>query len=150
MLQTLLEQHQQTQQVVEQERRNRELGNKDFSLKITQLCQVLEQQKQFLATNQQTFKGELIQEVTKKIECGVPSAVEKEMEIKNEPPGLTMGGDDRGLGARSEPPNERNEDKGPKENYCPRETDSHMTEKVNAEEMQKILRKTVCGVDKMV
>ena len=47
-----------------------------------------------------------------------------------------MGGDDRELGVRSEPPNESNEEKGPRENYCPIETDSQTTEKVRAEEMQ--------------
>ena len=56
--------------------------------------------------------------------------------VKKEPPGLSMGGDDRGLGVRSEPPKENNEDKGNKENYCPIETDSHKTEKVRAEEIQ--------------
>ena len=86
MLQALLEQNQQTQQVLEQERRERELEKKDVSQRITQICNVLEQQRQLLATNQQTIKDELMQEVSKKMECGVPS------EVKKEPPGLLRGG----------------------------------------------------------
>ena len=90
MLQALLEQNHQTQQVLEQERRERELEKKDVSQRITQICNVLEQQQQLLSTNQQTIKDELMQEVAKKMECGVPS------EVKIEPPGLSMGGDDMG------------------------------------------------------
>ena len=116
MLQALLEQNQQTQQVLERERRNRELENKDVSLRITQICQVLEQQQQqLLAANHQTIKDELIQEVAKKMECGAPSKVKKEIEVKKEPPGLSMGGDDRGLGVKRDPPFEGTDEKGPKE-----------------------------------
>ena len=90
MLRTLLEQHQQTQMVLEQERKEREREKEDVSQKITQICNVLEQQQHLLATNQQAFKDELMQEVSKKVECGVPS------EVKKEPPGLLRGCDDRG------------------------------------------------------
>ena len=128
-LQALLEQNQQTQQVLEQERRERELEKKDVSQRITQICHVVEQQRQLLATSQQTIKDELMQEVSKKIECGVPS------EVKKEPPGLFRGCDDRGLGVKRDPPDERTEEKGPKGNYCPMETDSQTTEKVKAEEV---------------
>ena len=90
MIQSLLEQNQLTQQVLEKEREERELEKKDVSQRIAQICNVLEQQRQLLATNQQTIKGELTQEVTRKMECGAPS------EVKKEPPGLFRGGDDRG------------------------------------------------------
>ena len=131
MLQALLEQNQQTQQVLEQERRERELESKDVSQKITQICNAIEQQQRLLATNQQTIKNELMQEVAKKMECGVPS------EVKKEPPGLSLGRDDRGRCVKSEPPNERTEEEGPEENYCPIETDPQKTEKVRDGEMQK-------------
>ena len=58
-----------------------------------------------LVTNQQTMKEELMQEVSKKVECGVPS------EVKREPPGLSRGSDDRGLGAKRDPPFEGTEEK---------------------------------------
>ena len=48
---------------------------------------------------------------------------------------MSWGGDDRGLGIKRDPPIERNEDKGPGENYLPRETDSQTTDGVKAEEM---------------
>ena len=80
-------------------------------MKITQICNAVEQ-KQLLATNQQAIKSELMNEVSKKMDCGVPS------EVTREPPGLNLGKDNRGIGVvKSEPPHERIEDKGPKENY---------------------------------
>ena len=42
MLQALLEQNQQTQQALEQERREMELENQDVSKRITPICNVLE------------------------------------------------------------------------------------------------------------
>ena len=96
MLQALIERTQQAQQVFAQERRERELESRDVSQKITQICNAIEQQQRLLATNQQTIKNELMQEVAKKMECGVPS------EVKKEPPGLTLGMDE--MGARCEKP----------------------------------------------
>ena len=55
-------------------------------------------QQNLLATNQQAFKEELMKEVAKKVECGVPCELKNEN--KNEPPGLSWGGDDRELGRK--------------------------------------------------
>ena len=56
-------------------------------------------------------------------------------EGKKEPPGLLRGGDDRGLGVKRDQQIEGTEEKGPKGNYCPRETDSQTTDRVKAEEV---------------
>ena len=98
MLQMLMGQNIITQQVCEQERREREQEKNEVSKKMSAIYNVLEQQQRMLATNQQTIKDEVMQEVSKKVECGVPS------EVKKEPPGLLRGGDDRGLGAKREQP----------------------------------------------
>ena len=82
-----------TKQVLEHERRDREIEKYEVSKQISAMRIAIDQQQKLLANNQQTFKDELMQAVTKRVECGVPS------EIKNEPPGLYRGGDDRGLGA---------------------------------------------------
>ena len=108
MLQALVDRNNITQQVLEKERRERELGNNEVSKKISAICNVLEQQQKLLAANQQTIKEELMQEVSKKVECGFPS------EVKKEPPGLLRGGDDRGLGAKRDPQIEGTEEKGPR------------------------------------
>ena len=97
----------------EKEKRNKEISNR-----ISLICGTMEKQQNLLATSQQTFKEELMKEVTKKVECGVPSEIKKEN--KNEPPGLSWGGDDRGLGRKRDPPIERNDDKGPKEKLLAR------------------------------
>ena len=55
--------------------------------------------------------------------------------VKKEPPGLSRGSDDRGLGAKRDPPLEETEEKGPKGNQYLKETDSHTTERMKTEEM---------------
>ena len=82
MLQALLEQNMKTQQVWEQERREREQEKNEVDMRISAICNALEQQQKLLSTNQQTIKEELVQEVSKNVEYGVPS------EGKKEPPGL--------------------------------------------------------------
>ena len=109
VLKKILEQQQQTQLAWEQERKVRERENEDVSKRITHICNVMEKQQNVLATNQQAMKEELLHEMAKKVECGVPS------EVKKEPPGLSRGSDDRGLGAKRDPPLEGTEKKDPKE-----------------------------------
>ena len=72
MLQALMGQNKITQQVSEQERGERELEKSEVSKEISAICNVLEQQQKLLATNQQTIKDELMQEVSNKVECGPP------------------------------------------------------------------------------
>ena len=103
-----------------------------MSDKISIICNTNEKQQNLLATDQQAFKGELTKEVAKKVECGVPSEIKNEN--KNEPPGLSWGGDDRGLGRKGDPSIETSEDKELKEKCLPKETDSHTNEKVKIEE----------------
>ena len=55
--------------------------------------------------------------------------------VKKEPPGLSRGSDDRGLGAKRDPSLEETEEKGPKGNHYLKETDSHTTERMKTEEM---------------
>ena len=85
-----------TQQVWEQERREREQEKNEVSMKISAIFNALEQQQKLLATNQQAIKEELTQEMSGNVksetnpfeetrmctEYGVPS------ESKIESPGL--------------------------------------------------------------
>ena len=97
----------------------KEQEKEDVSKKITQICNVVEKQQHMFATSYQEMKKELLQEISKNVECGVPS------EIKSVPPGLSKG---------SEPLPERTEEKGPKVNQYLKENDSQATEKVKPEE----------------
>ena len=78
VLRMLLEQQKQTQLAWGQERKVRERENEDVSKRITQICNVMEKQQHMLATNQQAMKEELLQEMAKKVECGVPSEIKRE------------------------------------------------------------------------
>ena len=51
---------------------NREKENDEISNKISVICSAIEKQQNLLAANQQAFKEELMQEVTKKVECVFP------------------------------------------------------------------------------
>ena len=54
---------------------------------------------------------------------------------EREPPGLSRGSDDRGIGAKSDSPLGGTEEKGPEWNYCLKETDSQTTERMKTEEV---------------
>ena len=129
MLEALMEKNRRTQQVLEHEKKDRETEKREFSKQISAMCVAIEQQQTLLAADQQKFKDELTQVMTKRVECGVPS------EVKNEPPGLYKGGDDRRLGAKREQTVEGTDNNGPKGKCLPSETDSQTTEGVEAEEV---------------
>merc|ERR1712112_684745 len=118
VLRMLLEQQQQTQLAWEHDRKIRERETEDVSKKFTQMYNVMEKQQHMFATSHQAMKKELLQEMSKNTEYGVPS------EIRSVPPGLSKGSDDRGLGAKRDPPPEGTEEKGPKGNYYLKENDS--------------------------
>ena len=109
----LMGQNKITQEVLENERKDRGKENKENSNRIAIICNNIEKKQNFLATDQQAFKGELMKDVAMKVECGFSS--EMENENKNEPPGLSLGGDDRGLGRKVDPSIDINENKETKE-----------------------------------
>ena len=55
----------------------REKENEEMNNRIAMICDNMEKQQNLFATNKQALKEELMRDVTKKVEFGVPSEMKK-------------------------------------------------------------------------
>ena len=61
----------------------REKENQEMNNRIAMMCDNIEKQKHMFSTEKQAFKEELMRDVTRKVECGVPSETKKKLRMNH-------------------------------------------------------------------